>query len=161
MLNQQEVKHLVALLKKIDKPHEGLPQPVFEALVGVVPFIACELIVVDDKRGLLLTWRSDKYWRGYHFPGGLLRYNEGFDERIQAVAGNELEVHIKGFKFICPFNYTNGIRGHCVSLVFLCRTEMKPKTGKFFKIMPRNIIEEHKGLWQRMEKVKSVGLALK
>jgi len=40
MINKKEIKQLVALLKKIDKPHEGLPKPIFKALTKVVPFTA-------------------------------------------------------------------------------------------------------------------------
>lgn len=146
MLNQKELKQLTALLKKIDKPHEGLPQPIFDALCDVVPFVACELIV-KNKKGILLTWREDKWWKGWHFPGGLLRYRENFDERIQKVAWDELGVNITGYKFLFPINYSQGVRGHCVSLVFLCETNVASKSGKFFKKMPKNIISAHKELW--------------
>ncbi|HEY4494840.1 MAG TPA: hypothetical protein VJC01_00090, partial [Candidatus Paceibacterota bacterium] len=61
MLTNKEIKKLVLLLAKIKNPHEGLPQPVFDALCGIVPFVACELVVVG-KKGILLTWREDKWW---------------------------------------------------------------------------------------------------
>ena len=147
MLDKKELKQLASLIKKIDKPHESLPQSVFEALCGIVPFVACELIV-KNKKGILLTWREDKWWNGWHFPGGLLRYRENFDERIQKVAWEELGINITNYKFLFPINCSQGSRGHSVSLVFLCETEMIPKDGKFFKKMPKNIIETHKELWE-------------
>ena len=147
MLDKKELKQLVSLLKKIDKPHEGLPQPVFDALCDVIPFVACELVVVG-KKGILLTWRKDKWWKGWHFPGGLLRYRENFDERIQKVAFDELGINLTSYKFLFPMNYGQGSRGHSVSLAFLCKTAMTPKDGKFFKKMPENIIESHKELWE-------------
>ncbi|MEK9154608.1 MAG: NUDIX domain-containing protein [Patescibacteria group bacterium] len=151
MLNKKEFKQLSSLLKKIKNPHEGLPQPVFDALLNVVPFFACELVIVG-KKGILLTWREDKWWKGWHFPGGLLRYRESFDERIAKVAFNELGINIKKSKFLFLKNYDQGIRCHTISAVFLCKTDMTPKDGKFFEKMPKNIIEEHKELWKMVKK---------
>lgn len=153
MINQKEIKQLVSLIKKIDNPHEGLPKPVFDVLVKIVPFVACEL-VIKEERGILLKWRDDKFWRGWHFPGGLLRVAETFEERIANTAWNELGINIKNHKFLCVKGYNTGVRAHTVSLVFLCETEMDPKNGKFFKKMPKNIIEEHKELWKSVEKIK-------
>ena len=148
MLTNKEIKKLVSLLAKIKNPHEGLPQPVFDALCDVIPFVACELVVIG-KKGILLTWREDKWWKGWHFPGGLLRYRESFDERIQKVAFDELGINLTSCKFLFPINYSQGVRCHSVSLVFLCKTAMIPKDGKFFKKMPKSIIESHKELWEK------------
>lgn len=152
MLDKKEIKQLVSLLKKIENPHEGLPQPVFDALVKLVPFAACELIIANNKKEILLAWRDDKYWKGWHFPGGLLRFGESFDERIQKTAWNELGINIEKSKFLFPVNYVGSARGHGVSLIFLCFTQMIPKDGKFFKKMPRNIISEHRELWEKLSK---------
>lgn len=150
MLTQKETKQLLSLLKKIDKPHEGLPQLVFDALCKIVLFVACELVIIN-KNKILLIWRNDKWWRGWHFPGGLMRYRESFDERINQVASNELGINIINHKFLFPINYHQSVRGPVVSLVFLCATEMNPAHGKFFEKMPRNIITSHKELWNRIE----------
>ncbi|MEK9182889.1 MAG: NUDIX domain-containing protein [Patescibacteria group bacterium] len=151
MLTPKELKQLSSLLKKIDTPHAGLPQPVFDALCGLVPFVACELVIVG-KKGILLTWRKDKWWLGWHFPGGLLRYRESFEERIQAVARKELGINVIDYKFLFAKDCSQGERGHVVSLVFRCETAMTPKRGKFFKKMPKNIIEAHKELWKKIQK---------
>lgn len=142
---------MISLLKKIDNPHEGLPQPVFDALCGMVPFVACELVIVD-KKGILLTWRNDKWWRGWHFPGGLFRFRESFEERIKKVARKELGVNIKSFKLLFVKDCSQGARGHVVSLVFRCETVMTPKHGKYFQKMPKNIIEEHREFWKKIQK---------
>jgi len=155
MLDKKELKQLASLIKKIDKPHEGLPQSVFDFLLSIIPFIACELVVVGEK-GILLTWREDKWWKGWHFPGGLLRYRESFDERIQKVAFDELGINLTSYKFLFPINYSQGARGHSVSLVFLCETAMTPKDDKFFKKMPKDIIDVHKELWEKLENKRSI-----
>lgn len=151
MLTSKEKGRLVELLNKIEQPHLGLPQEVFNALVKIVPFIACELAIVNDKKEFLLTWRNDKYWRGWHFPGGLLRFRESFDERIQAVAQKELDIYISNYTFLRPFNYLGGPCGHIVSLLFLCQTPDAPKNGRWFKKAPKNIIKHHKEFFEEAE----------
>lgn len=151
MLSQKDIRQFVRLAKKIDKPHEGLPKEVFQALCKVVPFAACELAIVNAKKEILLAWRDDKFWRGWHFPGGLIRFRETFEERIETTAWDELGVRIENFKFLFPINYSQIERGHSVSLVFLCKTDMNPKKGKWFKTMPKNIIEEHKEVWDKVK----------
>jgi len=146
MLTLKEQKQLLILLKKIENPQLGLPQSVFDALVKVVPFVSCELIIVN-KEGILLTWREDKWWKGWHFPGGLMRYKESFEKRIQQTAFLELGIQIKKYEFLFPINYLNSPRNHGISLIYLCTTDMIPNDGRFFKKMPKDIIPEHKKLW--------------
>ncbi len=151
MLSQKDIWQFVRIAKKIDKPHEGLPKAVFQALCKVVPFAACELAIVNSKKEILLVWRDDKFWRGWHFPGGLIRFRESFEARIEKNAWEELGAKIETLQFLFPMNYPQSKRGHNVALVFLCRTEMKPKKGRWFKTMPKNIIEEHKEVWKKVK----------
>lgn len=149
MLTQKETKQLVKLLGKIKNSHLGLPQEVFEALVRLVPFVSCELVITNRRKEILLTYRYDKWWRGWHFPGGLMRLHESFEERIKKTAQAELGARVKSFSFLFPVNYNRGPRGHAVSLVFLCKIRSQPKDGKFFKTMPRDIIPEHRTVWRQ------------
>ncbi len=151
MLTKKETEQLVSLLKKIPDPHEGLPQPVFDALCDVVPFAACELVVMNKKGELLLTWREDRWWKGWHFPGGLLRHRESPDDRLKKMALHEIGIHLKKYKFLFPVDYSKGLRGSGISLVFLCDHE-SPKEGTFFKTMPKDIIPEHRDVWRRVRK---------
>lgn len=150
-LNDKEIKKLSELLLKIDNPKDGLPQNVFNSLINIIPFISCELII-RTKEGILLTWRNDEYWQGWHIPGGLMRFRDSFDRRIKEVAKIELGVKVKKYKFLFPINYVNCSRGHAVSLVFLCEIDSLPKDGKFFKKMPKNIINEHVETWNKLKK---------
>lgn len=151
MLNEKELKQLLSLLKKIDNPRGGLPLPVFEALCGLVPFVACELAIINNKKEILLTWRDDQWWKGWHFPGGLLRYRESFKERIEKVSDQELGIKITSHKFLFPKDCNQGSRGPVVSLFFLCKTAMIPKHGKFFKKAPEDMIKEHKSVWPKIQ----------
>lgn len=76
-----------------------------------------------------------------------MRYKETFEERIQAVAQFELGIHIKKYKFLTVSNHTDDARAHAVSMLFLCHTDEKPKTGKWFSVPPKNCIQHHAELF--------------
>lgn len=152
MLTKQETKTLVSLLEKIKNPRVGFSQEVFDALVKVVTFPSCELIIMNEKRELLLTWRHDKWWRGWHFPGGLMRYRQTFDQCLSSTAMRELGVKIISKKFLFPINYSRGPRGHAISLIYLVEIRGKLKDGKFFKTMPKNIVLLHRPIWKKVRK---------
>jgi len=154
MLTNKEIEQLVTLLKKIDNPHNGLPQPIFDALCGVVPFAGCELIVMNKKGELLLTWREDKWWKGWHFPGGLMRHRETVDERIKKMALHEIGLRVKKYQFLFPINYHTGLRNHVTSLIFLTHSECVEQ-GTFFKTMPKDIIPDHRIIWRHVQKALS------
>ncbi len=153
MLSKSDLRSLEKIINKIKKPEQGIEQVVFDILCKITTHVACELIVVNQQGEILLTFRQDNFWQGWHFPGGLLRYRESFESRLNKVAKTELAVKLKSTKFLFPHNYTNGKRGHDVSLVFSCELRSKPKIGKWFKHMPKNIIPEHRELWKKIKNV--------
>lgn len=153
MLTQKEIKQLVKLLRKVKNPHNGLPEQIFIALTKIVPFVACEMALVNSKKKILLTWRDDQWWTGRHFPGGLMRLGESFEENLQNTARRELGIKLASFKFLFLHNYQKGRRGHAISLVFLCRTNQKPHDGKFFKAIPKDLIAIQKPLWRKVRKL--------
>ena len=153
MLTQKATKQLVKLLGKVKNPHKGLPEPLFSALTKIVPFASCEIVIMNHKKELFLTWRDDEWWQGWHFPGGLMRYKESFERSLQNTAKRELGIRLSSFKFIFPVNYNKGPRGHSVSFIFLCQTRQKPKVGNFFKTMPKDMISLHKPVWRQARKM--------
>lgn len=153
MLKTEEIEKLASLLRKIPHPEKGLPQEVFRALTRIVPFCACELVVKNSQGEMLLTWRHDEWWKGWHFPGGLMRFGESFGESLRRTVKRELGVKLKKFQFLFPINYNRGPRGHGVSLVFLCKLSGTPKDGRYFAKMPKNLITIHKSLWRSIKKL--------
>ena len=57
-----------------------------------------DLLIRNDRREILLTWRHDELYHGWHVPGGVMRYKERLADRVAAVAHIELgtAVTIKG-----------------------------------------------------------------
>tara|TARA_Y100000310_G_scaffold331174_1_gene404265 strand:- start:686 stop:1153 length:468 start_codon:yes stop_codon:yes gene_type:complete len=151
MLSGAEIKQFQKLVKKIKKPE--LQQEVFDSLVEVVPFAACEMVIVNKQNEILLTWREDGIWKGWHFPGGLLRFGDSFEHRLKQVARIELGTKLKSHKFLLPINYKGIGRGHAVSFLFVCQLTGQPKDGKFFKAMPKDIIPDHKLTWKKVRGV--------
>lgn len=153
MLTEKEKKELTGLLGKIEDPHKGLPQEVFEALVKIVPFVACEIIIMNEKKEFFMTWRADNWHTGWHFPGGLMRFRERFEDRLRKTAQRELGVDIIKYRFLLPINYLDSRHAHGVSLVFECISDKIPMEGKFFKRMPIDIIPDHEETWKIIEDI--------
>ncbi|OFZ55546.1 MAG: hypothetical protein A3D92_11390 [Bacteroidetes bacterium RIFCSPHIGHO2_02_FULL_44_7] len=152
MLSKAEEKQFASLIKKIGDVRKGLSKPLFDALCKIVVFPACELVLVNNKKEILLTYRKDKYWKGWHFPGGLIRFRESLVKRLKTTAKAELGVSLSNLKFLFPINYPLSKRGHSLSLVYLCKTKNHPKDGQWFKTMPKDIIPEHRELWRMVKK---------
>ncbi len=72
-------------------PEIGLPEEVFLSISGLVPIPNVDLFILDDDGRLLLTRREDPYFgKGWHLPGGCIRFKETMLERVQKTAINEL-----------------------------------------------------------------------
>lgn len=86
---------VAALDAAVPAPRLGLPDPVFYYVSRTTPLINVDLLVGDAQRGVLLAWRDDRHsGRGWHLPGGIIRYKERIAERIQQVAQHELGAEV-------------------------------------------------------------------
>lgn len=85
-------KNAIELLRNINiNPNEGLPEELFLLVSGLVPLPNVDLLIVNDKKQILLSRRNDGYFeKSWHIPGGCLRFNESFEERIRKTALAEL-----------------------------------------------------------------------
>jgi len=106
-------------------PEEGLSEPLFEFISTISPLINVDLMIKNNSEQVLLTWRDDGFHpRGWHVPGGIIRYKEAIDDRIQAVAKSELGVDVV-IEDSCPiivneFILPQSIRGHFISMLYKC-----------------------------------------
>lgn len=151
MINTNDLTILAKISGRIKNPKKGLPQGLFEVLCKLVVFPATEVVVINDKQEILLTWRDDKWWKGWHIPGGLIRFGESFEQRLKQVVKNELKTELKSFKFLFAENYALEKRGHTIGNFFLCELKGKPKVGQFFKNPPKDMILQHRKVWRKLK----------
>ncbi len=121
---------------------------IFEAIIKIVPQIAVEAIVVDsivNPTKVLLTWREDKNYKGWHFPGGFVRFGEKPENRLKTVINKELKATVKKYKRLNRIYNLIDSRGHTLSLCYLVKVNKKPVGGSWFdKKTPVNIIDHHR-----------------
>lgn len=141
-------------------PTQGLPEEVFLYVSRITPLVNVDLLIKDKVNGILLTWRDDDHYdAGWHVPGGIIRYKETFSDRIHAVALQELGTKVVHDPDPIAINQiirpTETIRGHFISLLFVCRLISppaatlsaleQPQKGQFqwHKTCPDNLISVH------------------
>lgn len=145
-LNKRELQTLARLLKKMPGvPH--IPKELFLSVMRKNVPVTIELAIVRGKR-IMLAYRHDPYFTGWHFPGSFMIPRETFVEAVRRTAFGELGLKIQASRLIKISNASTNKRFHFVSLFFLCSTSGKPKNGKWFSTCPTNIIPEHKTLWR-------------
>lgn len=127
--SQKFAAHLEAVSKAVPDPSKGLPDAVFRLVLTLTPMINVDLLVRNRKGEHLLAWREDEYGRGWHVPGGIVRYNEPIERRIAAVAKTELSTEVEHTPHPVDLRQLSHLRGHFISLLYLCRLR-KPVRNK-------------------------------
>jgi len=109
---------------------DGLPEELFLFVSRITPLINVDLLIQDDRRRTLLTWRADRFYgSGWHIPGGIIRYKETAADRIRIVAERELAAKVSFDP--SPIHVMESIdagrrdRGHFISLLYRCRLVSK------------------------------------
>jgi len=121
-----EINKIIDLLgSSIKNPSEGLPEDMFLFVSRITPIINVDLLIKNEQKHTLLTWRDDGYYPpGWHIPGGIVRYKETISDRINAVAASELGADIKFKKDPLAINEvihpSRMDRGHFISLLYEC-----------------------------------------
>lgn len=98
----------------------------------------------------LLTYRNDRYWKGWHIPGSVLRPGEKIRDALLRIQKQEVKFSLTKPRFFA-LEEKETPRGQEVSLIFLSRKKRgikDSKTGVFFLLteLPKDVIEEHKTL---------------
>ena len=60
---------------------QGLPDEVFRLVTSLTPMTNVDLLIQNDRRETLPTWRDDELYQGWHLPGGIVRYKERMADR--------------------------------------------------------------------------------
>lgn len=115
----------------VSNPQSGLPEEVFVLISKWTPLVNVDLLIKDNEGRTLLAWRDDAYYeQGWHIPGGIIRFKETFEQRIHAVAKNELGATVRPEVLPLAINQTiqpsRQERGHFISLLFRCTLTSPP-----------------------------------
>ena len=92
-----EINELLGKIrKKIPNPKEGLLEEVFLFATEITPMVNVDLLIKDKDGKILLSWRNDRFYNeGWHVPGGILRLQETFEQRIQLTALEEIGCRVE------------------------------------------------------------------
>ena len=127
-----EIKHIIDLLESVIRdPAEGLPEDLFLFVSRITPMINVDLLIKNEQRQTLLTWRDDEYFfPGWHIPGGIIRYKEPISTRIRAVAKYELGTSVTFREEPVAINEiiitSRRNRAHFISLLYECKLDGPP-----------------------------------
>lgn len=154
------LEHIRAIETAAGDTSKGLPEDIFLMTTRLVPMINVDLLIKTDE-GYLLTWREDRHFApGWHIPGGIIRFMEKIDTRLDAVAFSELGATLKPEKKLLnihEFFYPElSSRNHFISLLYevelasqvtipRCTDLTAPEHGEyaFFSQAPENLLEPH------------------
>jgi colanic acid biosynthesis protein WcaH len=110
--------------RSIENPLLGLPEEIFLFISRITPIINVDLLIKDENKRTLLSWRDDRYaGKGWHLPGGILRFKESLETRVKKVAENEIGINIMFNPAPIAFNQIindSDIRGHFISFLYEC-----------------------------------------
>lgn len=116
---------IVVLDKHVQNPSMGLPDEVFYYISRTTPMINVDLLIKDKNGRILLSWRDDQYaGRGWHLPGGIVRFREALETRLKKVAETEVGASVdydpNPIAINEIINHKRDIRGHFISLLYKC-----------------------------------------
>jgi colanic acid biosynthesis protein WcaH len=111
--------------KNVPNPSKGLPDEVFYYISKTTPLVNVDLLIKDENGRTLLAWRDDHLaGKGWHVPGGIIRFKETLETRIKKVAETEIGVNISFDKVPLVFNQIihpeRNVRGHFISILYKC-----------------------------------------
>lgn len=121
---------IAAIDRAVEDPGQGLPEDLFLLISRISPLINVDLLIQDERRRTLLTWRDDEYFHsGWHLPGGIIRYKERAKDRVRKCALEELETEVRFDPQ--PVTIVETIqqsrnRGHFLSLLYRCQLVGEP-----------------------------------
>lgn len=125
---------IAAIERSAPDPTSGLPEDVFLLVSRITPLINVDLLIQDEHRGTLLTWRDDEHFHcGWHVPGGIIRYKEPAADRIRKCAEEEIGAAVE-FEpkplLITETIRSERTRGHFISMLYRCRLRTEPDAAR-------------------------------
>lgn len=111
---------------------------------------AIELVIIR-KGEVLLTWRDDKFFTGWHTPGTYLEQEETWQDAAQRCANREIKAKVDMIRVLDTHNHPGSPRFHNVSVLLLCSIVGEPQTGQWFSECPADLIPVHQKYWPAIE----------
>ncbi len=113
------------LSREVPNPSEGLPDELFYYISRTTPLVNVDLLIKDEKGRTLLAWRDDIYaGKGWHIPGGIVRFKERLEKRIEKVAESEIGSTISFDSVPVVLNQLihteRDVRSHFISILYRC-----------------------------------------
>ncbi|MGD0281076.1 MAG: NUDIX domain-containing protein [Dissulfurispiraceae bacterium] len=110
---------------QVPNPAMGLPDEVFYYISRTTPLVNVDLLIKDEKGRTLLSWRNDQYaGKGWHVPGGIIRWRETFETRIRKVAeieiGADIDFDVTPIAINQCIHYERDVRSHFISILYKC-----------------------------------------
>ncbi|MGC9603058.1 MAG: NUDIX hydrolase [Minisyncoccia bacterium] len=151
-----EERLTVALLRNL---HWPLKQSIFSAIVNKTVSVPIELAVFDEQGRVLMFYRRDDEYDGYHIPGTVLRDNEDVPAAIRRLLKSEVVggrvTQITSLGWIEIPKGDNPTR-HEISLLHSCVLEgpYNGKSGEFFfpDKLPFTTLDHHHTLIKEIMK---------
>jgi colanic acid biosynthesis protein WcaH len=149
------------LEKQIEDPKVGLPEEIFLFATRITPMINVDLLIKDENGRTLLSWRDDEdAGTGWHIPGGIIRFKEKIETRIQKVIEKEIGLPVEYKRVPIEINQLicqKVTRGHFISLLFRCFLSNKyilNNDGK--KVNERGFLKWHEDCPSNLIKVHDI-----
>lgn len=151
-MTEENISKLVELLREIkssDLLPPKMPFEVWREIVSLVPAPTVEVLISRNDKDFLLTERNDKYWQGWHIPGGYLLAKETIEDACNRLAKKELGMGVNFEKILFLYPWSNHPYSNALSIVCLCHPLGETEMGKYFLEIPETTIEEHKDFLKR------------
>ncbi len=120
------ISDAIAILnKQVTNPSAGLPDELFFYVSKITPLVNVDLLIKDENGRTLLSWRSDQYaGKGWHLPGGIVRFKETLEARVRKVAetevGSSIDFDPNPIAINQIINNKRETRGHFISILYKC-----------------------------------------
>lgn len=120
-----DIHEIISQLDKyVPNPAQGLPEEVFLFISRMTPLVNVDLLIKDEKKRTLLSWRDDSSCgTGWHLPGGIIRFKEKMETRVKKVVETEI-----GAPVTVDYNpiglhqniqeHEHDIRSHFITILF-------------------------------------------
>lgn len=119
------IKDAIEVLnKQVKNPSQGLPDEIFYFISKLTPMVNVDLLIKDENGRTLLSWRDDEFaGKGWHIPGGIIRFKESLETRVNKVAETEIGAEVNFDPVPIALNQIiceHDVRGHFISILYKC-----------------------------------------